>query len=412
MPANRFLRLSSLLFAILILTTVGLTTVRGAPYVPVAASEEPTPRAEVLVGMSTALSGPAADLGLGMRAGVEAAFAAYNRRTDKPAKVALTLKALDDGYEPSRAAPNVRELIETHHVAAILGNVGTPTAVVSIPIASESKIPFIGAFTGARVLRPTPPNRYVINYRASYAEECAAMVDALVAHAGLKPEDIALFTQRDAYGDDGYNSAMMAMKRHGLEDENAIIHGRYERNSVAVEHALADMISSGDPPKAVIMVGTAIASAKFIRLAREYGLETRFLSVSFVGTAKLASELGDIGDGVVVTQVVPHYDADLPIVKEFHASLPADAAFHKDFCALEGFVAAKMFLHAVDRIPGAVTPESIVQAMEGLGEHDIGLGEPLVLSAERHQASMRVWPTVLRGGSPQPMKWEELKAQP
>ena len=131
-----------------------------------------------------------------------------------------------------------------------------------------------------------------------------------------------------------------------------------------------------------------------------------------MGTAKLAAELGEIGDGVVVTQVVPHYDADLPIVREFHAALPPDVAFHKDFCALEGFVAARMFLHALDRISIPVTPESIVQAMEGLGEFDIGLGEPLKLSADRHQASMRVWPTVLRGGAPHPMKWEELKLQP
>lgn len=407
MHNHRFASLGSLVFALLMTTAAG-----GARHAQPAVAEEPASRTEVLVGMSTALSGPAADLGLGMRAGVEAAFAAYSRRTDKPPKAAPALKALDDGYEPSRAAPNVRELIETHHVAAILGNVGTPTAVVSIPIATGAKVPFIGAFTGAGVLRPNPPNRYVINYRASYAEECAAMVDALVAHAGLKPEDIALFTQRDAYGDDGYNSAMKAMKRHGLKDENAIIHGRYERNSVAVEHALADVISGGEPPKAVIMVGTAIASAKFVRLAREYGLQTRFLSVSFVGTSKLAAELGEIGDGVIVTQVVPHYDADLPIVKEFHAALPPDATFHKDFCALEGFVAAKMFLHALDRVSGPITSESIVEAMEGLGEFDIGLGEPLKLSADRHQASMRVWPTVLRGGAPQPMKWEELKSQP
>ncbi len=407
MQTQRSRRLCSFLLTLLI-TAVGW----GAPSAPIATSEEPALRTEVLVGMSTALSGPAADLGLGMRAGVEAAFAAYNRRTDKPAHLTLALKALDDGYEPSRAAPNVRELIEMHHVAAILGNVGTPTAVVSIPIASQAKVPFIGAFTGAGVLRPNPPNRYVINYRASYTEECAAMVDALVAHAGLTPTDIALFTQRDAYGDDGYNSAMKAMKRHGLKDENAIIHGRYERNSVAVEHALADMISGGEPPKAVIMVGTAIASAKLVRLAREYDLRTRFLSVSFVGTAKLAAELGEIGDGVIVTQVVPHYDADLPIVKEFHAALPPDATFHKDFCALEGFVAAKVFLHALDGISGPVTSESIVEAMEGLGEFDNGLGEPLKLSAERHQASMRVWPTVLRGGAPHPMKWEELKSQP
>ena len=33
---------------------------------------------------------------------------------------------------------------------------------------------FFGAFTGANVFRRDPPDRYVFNYRASYAEETDA----------------------------------------------------------------------------------------------------------------------------------------------------------------------------------------------------------------------------------------------
>jgi len=39
-------------------------------------------------------------------------------------------------------------------VVAMLGNVGTPTARVSLPILAENKIPAIGFFTGAGLLRP------------------------------------------------------------------------------------------------------------------------------------------------------------------------------------------------------------------------------------------------------------------
>ena len=95
----------------------------------------------------------------------------------------------------------MRQLIEKDNVLAIIGNVGTPTAIVAVPMANEQKTLLFAPFSGGPVLRNDPPDRYVINFRASYAEEIAAMIDALIDIAGLKPEEIAFFTQRDSYGD-------------------------------------------------------------------------------------------------------------------------------------------------------------------------------------------------------------------
>ena len=55
----------------------------------------------------------------------------------------------------------------------------------------------------------------------------------------------------------------------------------------------------------LIMIGAYKPCARFIRLARKYGLDAVFINVSFVGSEALAKELGSDGDGVVVTQVVP-----------------------------------------------------------------------------------------------------------
>jgi hypothetical protein len=51
----------------------------------------------------------------------------------------LRLIALDDGYEPARTAPNMRQLIENDHVLAIIGNAGSPTAIVAVPLANEQR---------------------------------------------------------------------------------------------------------------------------------------------------------------------------------------------------------------------------------------------------------------------------------
>ena len=94
----------------------------------------------VKLGMSTALSGPAADLGQHMKCGVEVALAVYNQT----GKYHCQLIAMDVGYEPMVTVPNMRQLIFKDEVLAILGNVGTPTAVVSLPIVTREKVCFYG----------------------------------------------------------------------------------------------------------------------------------------------------------------------------------------------------------------------------------------------------------------------------
>ena len=96
-----------------------------------ALAASPKETTEILLGMSTALSGPAADLGKNMLEGVSAGFARANRGEGVRNKYKLRILALDDGYEPARTAPNMRRLIEEDKVLAVIGNVGTPTAIAA-----------------------------------------------------------------------------------------------------------------------------------------------------------------------------------------------------------------------------------------------------------------------------------------
>lgn len=365
----------------------------------------------VVLGMSAALTGPTSNLGIGMRTGIEAAILETNQ---DPASSSRQFKliALDDGYEPARTGPNMRRLIEQEHAVAIIGNVGTPTAVAAIPIVNETHVPLVGCFTGAGNLRKTPPDRYVINYRASYAEETGAMVDALVTVAGLRPTEIGFFTQRDAFGDAGFAGGLGALKRHGLRDASLVSQGRFERNTTNVEAGLAELIAAKTPVRAVIMVGTAAPCAEFIKAARRAGLDAIFLNVSFVDAIKLAEILGGDGDGVIVTEVVPHFDSTLPIVQDYRRALAViPNRPNANFVSLEGYIAARMLVRAINTIHGPVTSETITDALEKLGEFDLGLGDPLRLAAAEHQASHRVWATKIVGGNVVPFEWQQLKPQ-
>jgi branched-chain amino acid transport system substrate-binding protein len=374
------------------------------------ADESRDAAAEILLGMSTALSGPAADLGTNMRDGVLAALAEANRAGGIRGRQ-LRLVALDDAYEPAKTIPNMRKLVDDPRVLAVVGNVGTPPAVAAIPIAIDAKMPFYGAFTGAGVLRKSPPDHYVINYRASYAEETSGMIDALVEHGKLAPNEIAFFTQRDAYGDAGFAGGIAALKRHGLKDEHRVPHVRYERNTSAVEKAVADLLLLPTPPRAVIMVGAYQACAAFIKLARQNELDALLLNVSFVGSESLAKAAGAQGERTIITQTVPHYEADLPIAREYRAALSQlDPKLKPTFGSMEGYVSTRLLLCAMSKAGTDLSREGIVKALEQVGKLDLGSGAPLQLSATEHQASHSVWPTVIRDGRVVPFRWEELAA--
>lgn len=359
------------------------------------------------IGMSVALSGPAASLGTEMKLGVETYFKHINASGGIKGQK-LNLIALDDGYEPAKAGANVTKLITDNKIVAAIGNVGTPTAIVTVPIFNKQKTLLFGAFTGAGLLRKTPPDRYIINYRASYAQETAAMVNGLLDN-GIKPEEIAFFTQNDGYGDAGYNGAVKALKTAGFINAESLAHGRYTRNTANIEDGLGAILDAKVEPKAVIMVGAYKACAEFIKLAKEDLPKAIFLNVSFVGSNALAKALGADGEGVVVTQVVPHFNSDNPGVKVFRGMFKKYSPDKiPSFVSLEGYIAAKLLVEGLKKAK-TISTEGLIDGIYEISNFDAGIGVPVSFSKTEHQASNKIWPTIIKGGKFIPLEWNSLK---
>lgn len=363
---------------------------------------------EIKVGISAAFSGPAEKLGTNIKNGI---LTYFNKNNQSSSKYKFKLISYDDGYEPNLAAKNMRKLIEEDKVLAVLGNVGTPTANVTVPIANEKKTLLFGAFTGAGVLRKTPPERYIINYRASYAQETANMIDGLLS-IGIKPKEIALFTQNDGYGDAGYYGVVKALNSKGLNASiGKIKHGRYTRNTLNVEDGLSTILDSLEDIKAIIIVGAYSPASKFIKLAKEDFPDAYFLNVSFVGSEALKNALGKQTSNVIVTQVVPFYESDLPIVKEYLYDLKKYLPNIKpNFVSFEGYILAKLFVLGVNNLSSEnISRENIINVIENMKDIDIGIGSKSTFSKNKHQFSNIIWPTIIKNNKFVELKWNELK---
>src|SRR5690349_12317778 len=351
---------------------------------------------EIRFGIVAPFSGSAKELGRQMRLGIDTAFNRINDAGGVNGRM-VRLFAADDGYEPSRTLDGMKQLYDKDQVFGYIGNVGTPTAAVAIPYALERRTLFFGAFTGSGILRNDPPDRYVFNYRASYAEETAAAVNYLVKIRRLQPRQIAVFAQQDSYGDAGFAGVAKAFRALGVND-NAILRLNYKRNTIDVDDAINQLKAQKTPIKAVVMVATYRAAAKFIEKTRDGYPGLTYSNVSFVGSTALADELMLLGpryaSGVIVTQVVPAVGGYSSAVLEYKNALakyfPGEAP---DYVSLEGYVAANVLIQALKQTGPQLDTEKLIDNLEAMRNMDLGLGTSLTFGRAEHQASHKIWGT-------------------
>ena len=359
-------------------------------------AEDGVTTGEIVLGQSCALTGPAQALGRGMKAGINACFAKVNAEGGiNGRKIRLISK--DDGYEPDRAISNTRELIEKDKVFLLIGEVGTPTSQAVVPIAERANVPFFGPFTGAEFLR-NPYKKYVINVRASYYQEMERIAQYMVDKKGLKR--IACFYQNDGYGQAGLSGIKIALEKRSME---LVATSNYERNTVAIKSGLL-RIKRGNPD-AVVMVGAYKPCAEFIKLAKKVGMkDTLYCNISFVGTEALMKELGDAGEGCIISQVVKFpWDRSVPLVKEYQTAMKKYQPDTKVcFVALEGYMAGKFFSMVAKNIKVGLTRESFIKAIDSIRIFNLG-GVELQYGPNDHQGMDEVFLTVIKGGKIKPL---------
>lgn len=346
---------------------------------------------EVLtLGMSTALSGPAQYIGQSMRDGMLAWFEKINCAGGMHG-YRIEMVVRDDGYQPQSALSNMKKLIHEDKVLAVVGNVGTPTAALTAPYAQEHKTPFFAPYTGAGILRKTPPESYIFNFRASYQQELEAIIDYIVK-SGIKPSRIAFFLQDDAYGAAGLLAATNVLKLKGYKRTEELMVTKYPRNSLKVEDAIMQMLDMPRSPKAVIVVGAYAASAKFINYSHNLFPDTLYFNLSFTGASALGDSLNIASNRVFISQVVPFLGNGLALSHDFrqdmHTFVPRGQINEISF---EGYIAAKLLTQSLRHEKSWLTRESIRNVLENTNEIDIGFGVPLRFSASDHQASNKVW---------------------
>jgi len=372
---------------------------------------------EIKFGMVGPFTGASKSYGLSLKTGIVTAFAAVNEAGGVNGRK-LTLLTADDGYDPAKTVASMKELYETKGVFGFIANFGTATAAESVPYALTHRALFFGPYTGAAVVRHDPPDRYVFNYRPSYAEETGAALRYLVKIKRLRPEQIAIFQQEDGFGDAGYDGVLKearALNSNGPATNFLRLY--YPRNTLEMDAAVAGLQQyqrqhGASPIKAVIMVATTRPAAKFIEKTRDLFPNLIYSNVSAVGSSDLAGELMLLGPkfatGVIVTQVTPLPEGYASVVLDYKTALAKFAPdASPDSVSLESYLEANILIEAIKRAGRNLDTEALVNALETIKDFDMGIGVLVSFTRNDHQAIHRVWGTELDGqGHYQPIDLE------
>jgi branched-chain amino acid transport system substrate-binding protein len=335
---------------------------------------------EISLGMSNALTGPTAQLGIKLKQGSQAYFDEVNKKGGVHGRQ-LSIISLDDGYEPQNTVANTRKLIYEHKVFALFGYVGTPTSFAIMPLLKDSNIPFLMPFTGADFLRE-PQKRNIFNLRASYFEEATAQINYLLVKQ--KIDKIGLLIQADEFGLAVEQGLLKAMSRYDIEP---VITVRYQRNTEDIYKALETLAKSG--VEAVSFVGTYTPFIEFINSGFDMQFTPFYTTVSFVSSHDLFSRL-KYPARVLVTEVLPDpSQCKVKICQKFNLAMAEAGISRPDQVHFEGYLNAYVFAEAAKRCGKQLSRACLMDKLENFQADFQGIA--ISFSPQKHQGLSTVY---------------------
>ncbi len=336
---------------------------------------------EVVVGVTTPLSGPAAlwgVTGLGMKA-----YADYinSKGGINGRKISVIIK--DDGYNPTRAMANLQEM--KGKVFAVCGLLGTAILNSAKDFFPENNIPLVTAYGDVRIWAKQPRDKLKPVFIAypDYEDEAGYITKYAVNKLGSKK--FAIFYQNDDYGKMAKAGVEKALKELGGKAKlvGAVPYEVTER--ALGSHALKLKESGAD---SVILYPTPTHGALIVKEMAKLGYNPKRLTTFTLGDPIMYKIAGKPWEGTYIAlpgnSGVPGSDpAADKVVKVLLKANPKLKG--KEYLALFGAVSMIHFVEGLKRTGKDLTPEKYIKAMETIKDwKPEGIGAPVTYNATRH----------------------------
>ncbi|NNL75641.1 MAG: ABC transporter substrate-binding protein [Desulfobacterales bacterium] len=350
---------------------------------------------EVVVGITTPLSGPAAlwgMTGLGAKA-----WADYinDQGGIHGRKIKVIMK--DDGYNPARALANLREM--KSNVFAVCGLLGTAIVNAAKDFFAENNIPLITAYGDTRIWTRVSPKslKYAFITYPDYEDEAQYLTTWAIKNKGTKK--VAVFYQNDDYGKMGLAGVKkaLAITAGKAKLAAAVPYGITER--ALSTHALKLKESGADT---LILYTTVTHAAIMTKTMAKVGYKPMVVASFPLADAIMYQVAGPTWEGTYVG--IPG-NVDLPgsdpaadrvadILVKYNPKLKSST-----FLALFGAASMMQMAEGLKNAGPDLTPEAMIAGMEKIsGWKPENLGARISYSTNRRQGNNAVRLGQARGG--------------
>ena len=355
MPSTMKTDLKSIL-AIASLALAGISSIG-----PVAA--QGVTEREVVVAQTAGFTGAVAGSVGEMTGGARLYIAAVNAAGGVNGRK-ITLVSVDDKFDPKLAGENARRMVAEREPVAFFAVRGTPHTEAVLAVAGAAGIPIIAPSTGALIFHQ-PVNPLVFNVRAKYQTEVEKAIEHL--HT-VGVNRIAIIHVNDSFGRDGLEGFTRKMDALKLKPAAVVI---YERTLTDMSKPAAELAKAD--PQAVILIASGKNAADLVVRMRAAGSTTQFVAISNNSAKSFIRDLGNSARGVMVTQVFPNpVSSSTPIAREMRTLAAGNKDYVLSQAAMEGFAAAKVLVEGLRRAGRGLTRASLVTALEGIRNLDLG----------------------------------------
>jgi branched-chain amino acid transport system substrate-binding protein len=338
---------------------------------------------EIVIGSMQDLSGPIVAFSKQLKNGMEMRVEEINAQGGIHGRK-LKLIVEDHGYDPKKAVLGAQKLVQRDKIFAMLGTIGTPTALASMPILFDKNVPHLFPLTAARQMYE-PLHRLKYSFAAPYFDQMRAAVKYMVKNRGYK--NVCTLYQDDDFGLEVMQGAEAGLKelKMGLVEKTT-----YKRGATDFSSQIARMKNAGCD---FVVLGTIIRETLgAIGTARKLGWGVEFMGSSAAYTDLIHKLGGPAMNGFYAANTVnnPYPDDASRNVREWASRYKAK--FNEDPAVFSayGYTVIDLFIQIADKAGPKLTVDTFIDTLDNFtSTRDMFGGDSMSFSKTKRLGSNR-----------------------
>src|SRR6266404_4906807 len=350
-------------------------------------------KTEIVLGMHTDLSGPAATYGVSSSNAVKMRFDEVNAAGGiHGRKIKLIVE--DTQYQVPRAVQAGTKLINRDKIFAMVAGLGTPMNNALFKDQLDAGVPNLFPLSAARSMFQ-PFHRLKFYGAATYVDQVRAGINYFATKKGKKA--ICAMYQDTDFGKEVLDGVQMQVEKMKLKLVESVSHKPTDQDFTA---QITKLKAAGCD---LVVLGTIVRDSIVpYATARKIG----WTDVDFLGSAAsydgfVAAAQGGVTEGLYAMGLtdMPYRDTLSPAAQAWFDRYKDRFKVEPNIGAVYGHVAADLTAVALDKAGASLSLDSFVKAMESIkGYRDIFNGPEVSFGPDKHQGASSSFLAVVKGG--------------